>query len=924
MKRDQNQIFKLMTLAALFLGAFFILPKFANSALALPLTSCDPLIPNMTIYGNSVHITSGMNREDGATAFKYGSDNASFASGNGDLVNFDVNLLFTPIAGKGQIKLMALDKHCDPVFGYGVLFFNVNSDSNAISYNRATNDTTLNGQTQKSYPSGVLRYIWAEVWDGVNGSNKATYSYLVDIDNIRNPGEPYAPRPALIVPGIAGSELYDGVNLIWPDVLRMINNNDSFLNFALNLDSQGNSIKNISVGNIVKIVSVLGYKEDIFNHLIQDLNSSYQAPVFYFPYDWRLDLNSNIAFLNQRIQGIKAQTGFYKVDVVAHSMGGLLVKDYLKQYGNKDVDKLIFVGTPHLGAPKAAKILLDGDKLEIPWLDPDRVKELGLNSPAVYELLPNQKYFSSFQGYIDSTGNHSLLNYSATKQFLQDKGSNAYLLQNADNFFAKNLENLDLSWMQVFNIVGCAVNTQGAYSLPPGYSHIFNLAYTDGDKTVPSVSADYINIPASHKFYIKKGDHASLPSQDGVRQLILGVLQNSIPTGGNVSNSSSFCNFKGKELKWRSPVAVDIYDAYGNHAGHTADGGGIENNIPSADYEIINGEKFIFLPTDQGQVYNIAGKGEATGTFDLLNSGIDNGTVTNTAVFNDVPITNLSAVKLDVSAKSNDSTIKYDKDGSGVFTDLPASANLTGPIQDIIPPVSAVNISGTAGNNGWYKSSVQISLSATDDSSGVLETKYSLDNRATYSTYSSPITVNNEGVSSISFYSVDNSGNNETVQTAQVKIDKTPPELKLQYDLPTKTLPTLAIDNADPNPTVTCINKVCTIKDAAGNSTIINFSKFSSGTTETRSIKSIVYNNQKPLVLGSNTFSVTYTNVSNKITFKQSFKTLTDQYTIVYNQKKNQSTIAIVKSGVITTQVVSGYKFLQLSSKQGTLNITIK
>ena len=41
------------------------------------------------------------------------------------------------------------------------------------------------------------------------------------------------------------------------------------------------------------------------------------------------------------------------MDVVAHSMGGLLAREYIESdYYDDDVDQLITVGTPHLGAPK--------------------------------------------------------------------------------------------------------------------------------------------------------------------------------------------------------------------------------------------------------------------------------------------------------------------------------------------------------------------------------------------------------------------------------------------------------------------------------------------------------------------------------------------------------------------------------------------
>jgi large repetitive protein len=74
----------------------------------------------------------------------------------------------------------------------------------------------------------------------------------------------------------------------------------------------------------------------------------------------------------------------------------------------------------------------------------------------------------------------------------------------------------------------------------------------------------------------------------------------------------------------------------------------------------------------------------------------------------------------------------------------------------------------------WNKGEVTINLTATDNLSGVDKTFYSLNgqdfNEGTL------FTVNEEGIKTVYFYSVDKAGNVEEVKTAQVKIDKTAPE----------------------------------------------------------------------------------------------------------------------------------------------------
>ena len=59
------------------------------------------------------------------------------------------------------------------------------------------------------------------------------------------------------------------------------------------------------------------------------------------------------------------------------------------------MNKLVFVGTPNLGAPQSAKMSLYGDSLGVKkWfigLDPAEMKKISQNMPAVYQMLPGQE-----------------------------------------------------------------------------------------------------------------------------------------------------------------------------------------------------------------------------------------------------------------------------------------------------------------------------------------------------------------------------------------------------------------------------------------------------------------------------------------------------------------------------------------------------
>lgn len=93
---------------------------------------------------------------------------------------------------------------------------------------------------------------------------------------------------------------------------------------------------------------------------------------------------------------------------------------------------------------------------------------------------------------------------------------------------------------------------------------------------------------------------------------------------------------------------------------------------------------------------------------------------------------------------------------------------------DSVAPTTTIILKGTLGQNGWYISDVTVTLSATDTGSGVARTEYSL-NGITWSTYSEPFTISDEGVSAVYYRSVDNAGNIEVAKQADIKIDKSIP-----------------------------------------------------------------------------------------------------------------------------------------------------
>ncbi|NSW83806.1 MAG: chitobiase/beta-hexosaminidase C-terminal domain-containing protein [Syntrophothermus sp.] len=110
------------------------------------------------------------------------------------------------------------------------------------------------------------------------------------------------------------------------------------------------------------------------------------------------------------------------------------------------------------------------------------------------------------------------------------------------------------------------------------------------------------------------------------------------------------------------------------------------------------------------------------------------------------------------------------------------SPNAPVPVPDVTPPVTTISLNGTAGNNGWYVSDVEVTLNAQDLPgpenvvSGVDRTEYSFDG-VNWSTYGGPFTVTNEGSTTVYYRSIDKAGNLEATKEVAIQIDKTPPSV---------------------------------------------------------------------------------------------------------------------------------------------------
>jgi pimeloyl-ACP methyl ester carboxylesterase len=190
-------------------------------------------------------------------------------------------------------------------------------------------------------------------------------------------------RPVVFVPGFMGSELWLGRERIWPNVKYLFTNPEILrLDGGAPLEPRGILGEVVIVPNLVKLeqYSRLG------DYLVEDLGYKRGEDLLEFAYDWRQDVRLSAQKLAEAIEAwpVKAP-----ITLMAHSLGTLVSRYYVEKLGGKRrVERLILMGGPHRGVPKAAAGLVLGPNLLPFGLLGDRLREVLATFPSSYQILP--------------------------------------------------------------------------------------------------------------------------------------------------------------------------------------------------------------------------------------------------------------------------------------------------------------------------------------------------------------------------------------------------------------------------------------------------------------------------------------------------------------------------------------------------------
>ncbi len=254
-------------------------------------------------------------------------------------------------------------------------------------------------------------------------------------------------NPVILIPGLLGSKLINKSTgaVVWGSfVLNTVSTRTAEdariialpMLYKETLDEMRDNV--VSAGTLDRVrLNFLGYpvEQNTYAHILsvlgiggyRDQNLAEAGVInygdrhftcFQFDYDWRRDIVESAKTLDTFIKekkkyvqleiekrfGIKNYD--VKFDIVAHSMGGLIARYYLR-YGSKDipsnglipevtwagskhVENLVMIGTPNAGTVDMLVNLVDGFRpaIFLPYYPPAVLGTM----PSLYELLPRSRH----------------------------------------------------------------------------------------------------------------------------------------------------------------------------------------------------------------------------------------------------------------------------------------------------------------------------------------------------------------------------------------------------------------------------------------------------------------------------------------------------------------------------------------------------
>lgn len=651
------------------------------------------------------------------------------------------------------------------------------------------------------------------------------------------------PTPLILIPGVAGSTLRDTADqtMVWPDgVLNFLHPSilDRLVLDGANppvleaVDAIDHFAGDQFYGPLVEALGQVGYvKHDIQSQPARRIPDNYpgglcttpangeaRPTLFVFAYDWRKSNSESAYKLKQYIECVQKFHPGTKVDILTHSMGGLVARRYLLEYNQENkVRKLVTTVAPFLGAPKAIEVLQTGKFIgPVPYLGfylrKGTVARMAKFAEGAHELLPSEWYFDLGERPYGIKAHQlqqaNLFTYSEAKTNLDSEFStHPWATNEAFHAFPSNTRRqdnwrLDSTQISVFHIYGVQheektlgrIVRRPAVEFPiriPIVESKFWTYLTKGDGTVPEVSArraqpndvSLLTSPAAALVRCRSGsketdkryDHNGILQNPAVRSEIFAMLDGSwigVPncdssSGGGTRPNGSEPESLMNELKISRIDRLDITDGNGNTNSPVS--AAVDKAVPDVEYEYgsESSESGIW-PHDVrfpvGKELTVEFTGVDKKIAIELSQGPSQSTSTAAIKYLDLqlPVGVRARLRFNPATQRPDD-LRYDANGDGTF-------------ETVVAPT--FDLSGTAANDTTEPlieiqytvdhSVATVTTNVTDSETGVNRIRYAIQGQLTDHPYTGPFTVNIANPRTIVVAAEDNAGNRSLLQTVLV------------------------------------------------------------------------------------------------------------------------------------------------------------
>lgn len=570
-------------------------------------------------------------------------------------------------------------------------------------------------EDQKEFASRVLNDIQNTKYYDVTDADDLEFTFGEVAEDIVE-----SAYPIIVIPGVMGSQLYssstdfsaknrvwapDYENWKWYEYTNIVGFGDRMsINKVLYVKPPEDQSK------LDKSKREYG-TYDTYKPLIDDLCDTYNREVYFFSYDWRNSNLSSAERLNEFIETLSAS----KVDIICHSMGGLVGSCYVSAYGTERINKIITCGTPYEGAPKMINVIQNWDLLDdnkehgFTVMDAADTalgifgglkKSVKREFPAIAELLPTSDYVDVVPMYRDSAklfnrGDYELTTDEYVSIIKKIVGETNYKnAKTIHNFITSDNGNYGVlaDYENAYFIIGTGKATISSIKFQWSNSDIDEILYESdvtysmkGDGTVPYASAtmaEYLSDKHSNTVVLGDTDHTETATSKKAREAIKKILDGEVADSDSVSNKSYIV------IRIACPVDVEIsvddqkLSSKSSEMAISSDFGRLD--ILGENNEI----KVLCLVGDE---YDVLIDGTGTGTMDYdIKYFNENDELIDNVTFTDVPITEDTLITTDTDDET-DIVLNVDNDGDGKVDEvIEADEQEAGRFDDVLKKIKNI------------------------------------------------------------------------------------------------------------------------------------------------------------------------------------------------------------------------------------------